>query len=245
MSERIKLFNTYVDNLTMSETLDKVSNIIDRGVPTQHVVLNASKINLMRYDEKLTEIVNSCEVINADGASILWAAKRNNKNLKERVTGIDLFENLLPISEQCGYRIFLFGAKEEVVTTVKEKIQKMYPKINIVGHRNGYFNENESSDIVQEIASKKPDILFVAFSSPMKEYWISEHLQMLNVPFVMGVGGSFDVLAGKTNRAPKWMQKTGLEWFYRFIQEPKRMWKRYIIGNLKFVIYTLQTKNHQ
>lgn len=240
VDHRIKIFNTYVDNFTMEETLSEISKIIDRGIPTQHVVLNASKINMMKENTKLTEIVNSCSVINADGASILWAAKKFKKPLKERVTGIDLFQNLLNISETKGYSIYLFGATEEVVCVLKEKLMKEYPLLKIVGYRNGYFKDSQSHEIAKEIASKKPDLLFVAFSSPMKEYWISEHLNILNTPFVMGVGGSFDVLAGKTKRAPKWMQQSGLEWFYRFIQEPIRMWNRYIIGNFKFVIYTLK-----
>ncbi|MFC7056171.1 WecB/TagA/CpsF family glycosyltransferase [Enterococcus alcedinis] len=137
---------------------------------------------------------------------------------------------------------FFVWRKRRSCSHSKRKDRKKYPAINIVGVRNGYFDESENQTIVKEIASTKPDILFVAFSSPMKEYWISEHLLDLNVPFVMGVGGSFDVLAGKTKRAPRWMQKFGLEWFYRFIQEPRRMWKRYIVGNLKFVIYTYQTR---
>ncbi|WP_201288887.1 WecB/TagA/CpsF family glycosyltransferase [Erysipelothrix anatis] len=238
MNDRLQIFNTHVNNLTMDETILRVEEIVKRGVPTQHVVINASKVNLMREDARLTEIVNSCELINADGASILWAAKQFGFELKERVTGIDLFQNLLPIAEKKEYSIYLFGAQQKVVSKVSDMIREQYPEIKIVGTRNGYFNEEESDSIVESIAASGADMLFVAFSSPMKEYWISENLEKLNVPFIMGVGGSFDVLAGVTDRAPIWMQDSGLEWFYRFIQEPRRMWKRYIVGNFKFVMYT-------
>lgn len=240
--KRFPIFNTYVDALTMDETVEAVEKIIRERKPTQHVVINASKINLMQKDKKLTEIVNACPIINADGASIVWAAKIFKIPVKERVTGIDLFLELIQKAEQKGYRVFLFGAKEEVVKRVERVFQKKYKNLHIAGIRNGYFSKEEEKSIAEEIRDAKPDMLFVAFSSPQKEYWINEYLNVMQVPFVMGVGGSFDVVAGMTDRAPKWMQKHGLEWFYRFIQEPERMWKRYIIGNFKFVILTIKTK---
>lgn len=232
---RYKIMNTYVNCLSMKETIEIVEKIIEKRVPTQHVVINASKVNLMETDSNLANIVNSCPLINADGASIVWAAKKLNVPLKERVTGIDLFMNLVEISSEKKYKLYLFGAKEEVVKKVKDIFEEKYPNINIVGYRNGYFDEKDEKNIVKNIKKSNADILFVAFSSPKKEYWINKYLNEMNVPFVMGVGGSFDVVAGVTRRAPKWMQKIGMEWFYRFIQEPKRMWKRYIVGNRKFI----------
>lgn len=226
----------------MEETVEKVEKIIAERKPTQHVVINASKINLMQKDKKLTQIVNECPIINADGASIVWAAKLLGIPVKERVTGIDLFLRLIQEADKKGYKVFLFGAKEEVVEKVKSLFQKTYKNLQIVGSRNGYFSQEEEIKIAEEIRDAKPDMLFVAFSSPKKEYWIKKYLQTMQVPFTMGVGGSFDVVAGVTDRAPQWMQKHGLEWFYRFIQEPGRMWKRYIIGNFKFVILTLKTR---
>lgn len=240
MKERI--FNTYVSDLTMDETVSEVDEIIKRKVPTQHVVINASKINLMNKDEELTNIINSCPIINADGASILWAAKKLGISLKERVTGIDLFEELLKLSNVKKYRIFLFGAKQEVVEKVKQIIEEKYPNVVIAGIKNGYFDQSKEQEIVDMIKESKADMLFVAFSSPKKEFWVNKYLQEMDVPFCMGVGGSFDVVAGVTKRAPEWMQKSGLEWFYRFIQEPGRLFNRYIIGNLKFVLLTYQYK---
>ena len=186
--------------------------------------------------------LNSCPLINADGASIVWAAKRLGIPLKERVTGIDLFLKLVKLASLKGYKIYLFGAKEQVVTKVKGIFEEKYPGIKIVGYRNGYFSEEEEPQMVKEMAASGADMMFVAFSSPRKEYWVNKYLKDLNIPFVMGVGGSFDVVAGVTNRAPIWMQNHGLEWFYRFIQEPGRMWKRYIIGNMKFILLTYRTK---
>ena len=236
VKNRYKILNSYVNAISMDETITEIEKIIAIGIPTQHVVINALKINLMEDDKKLREIVNSCPLINADGASIVWAAKQLGIPLKERVTGCDLFQDLIKVSAKKGYKIYLFGAKEEVVKKVRDIYKNQYPSLQIVGYRNGYFTEADEEEIVKNIAKSDADIMFVAFSSPKKEYWINKYINELGIPFIMGVGGSFDIVAGITVRAPKWMQNHGLEWLYRFIQEPKRMWKRYIIGNIKFIL---------
>lgn len=242
MTKRIKILGSYVDGYTMGETIEKVEEIIKSRKPTQHVVVNASKINLMQEDEKLKEIVNSCPLINADGQSIVWASRVLKKPLPERVTGIDLFEKLIEISNEKGYGVYFFGAKEEVVKNVVEIFKEKYLKLKICGYRNGYFTEANEKEIVEDIRNSGADMVFVAFSSPKKEYWINKYLDEMNVPFVMGVGGSFDVISGLTKRAPIWMQKTGLEWFYRFAQEPVRLFKRYFLGNLRFVSLVYKDK---
>lgn len=239
---RLPILNTYVNALSMEETIGQIEQIIAAGKPVQHVVINASKINLMRKDERLREIVNDCPLINADGASILLAAKLLGLPLHERVTGMDLFVRLTEVAAAKGYRIYLFGAKEEVVLRVKQLLEQRYPNIQIVGCRNGYFTEADEPALAADMAASGADMIFVAFSSPQKEYWIHKWLDQLNVPFVMGVGGSFDVIAGVTKRAPVWMQRCGLEWLYRLIQEPGRLWKRYLIGNLSFLWYVLSYK---
>ncbi len=233
---RYPILNTYVNALSMDETVDYVKKVIARrNPPVQHVVINALKVNLMEEDPKLREIVNACPLINADGSSILWAAKKLGVPIKERVTGIDLFQRLVKEAAENGYKIYLFGAKEEVVTKVRDIFQKEYPTLEIAGYRNGYFTPEEEPQIVADMAASGADMMFVAFSSPKKEYWIHKYLDQLNIPFVMGVGGSFDVVAGVTKRAPEFWQKIGMEWFYRFIQEPRRLWKRYVVGNAVFI----------
>lgn len=234
--------NTYVNALSIDETVEEVERIVERGKPTQHVVINASKVNLMQGDPALAEIVNSCPLINADGASIVWAAKKLGVPLTERVTGIDLFLRLVELAQSKGYGIYLFGAKEEVVKRVKDIFESRFPGVRVCGWRNGYFDDKDEKEIVADMAASGADMMFVAFSSPKKEYWVKRYLDEIGIPFVMGVGGSFDVVAGVTDRAPKWMQNHGLEWFYRFIQEPARLWKRYVIGNLKFVALTYRYK---
>jgi len=241
--KRYPILNTYVNALTMDETVQEVEKIIKSRIPTQHVVINALKVNLMNDDPKEKEIVNACPLINADGASILWAAKQLDVPVPERVTGVDLFLKLIEVSAEKGYKVYLFGAKENVVKKTEAVLKEKYPTLQIVGRRNGYFTEADEPKIVEDMKNSGADMMFVAFSSPKKEYWINKYLKELNIPFVMGVGGSFDIVAGQTKRAPKWMQDHGLEWFYRFIQEPRRMFKRYIIGNAKFIMFTYKCKS--
>lgn len=240
---RYQILNTYVNALSLDETVAEVENIVEARVPTQHVVINASKVNLMESDPDLTEIVNACPLINADGASIVWAAKKLGVPLKERVTGIDLFLRLVELAPEKGWRIYLFGAREEVVQKVRNTFEAELPGIQIVGCRNGYFTEADEPQIVADMAASGADMMFVAFSSPKKECWIHKYLDQAGIPFVMGVGGSFDVVAGVTDRAPRWMQDHGLEWLYRFAQEPGRLWRRYVVGNAKFVALTLKYKH--
>ena len=244
--KRYPILNTYVNALSMDETVDYIKKVIARrNPPVQHVVINALKVNLMEEDPKLREIVNSCPLINADGSSILWAAKKLGVPIKERVTGIDLFQRLVKEAAENGYKIYLFGAKEEVVTKVRDIFQKEYPTLEIAGYRNGYFTPEEEPQIVADMAASGADMMFVAFSSPKKEYWVNKYLNQLNIPFVMGVGGSFDVVAGVTKRAPEFWQKIGMEWFYRFIQEPRRLWKRYVVGNAVFIRHVQRAVREQ
>lgn len=235
MNKRVKFLNTYVDALTMEETLLEIEKAIINKKCIQHVVINAGKVNLMQTNPELTKIINECPIINADGQAIVWASNYLGNKLPERVAGIDIFTELVKISSEKGFKPYFFGATQEVVEKVVNRFKEQYPSLEIAGYRNGYFNEEESLAIAQDINKSGADILFVAFSSPKKEFWIKEYMDVMKVPFAMGVGGSFDVVAGKTTRAPKWMQKCGLEWFHRFIQEPRRMFKRYIIGNINFM----------
>ncbi len=241
--ERIKILNTYIDNLSMQETLALIDAKIQAGQSLHHTVVNAGKIVAMKKDENLRKSVNEADLINADGQAVIWASKILNKPLKERVAGIDLFENLIDLAQKKKHSIYLLGAKEEVVSKLVKIIEKEYGKQVIAGFRNGYFAAEEEKKIVEDIVASNANMLFVAMSSPKKEIFLHQHRKALkSVNFIMGVGGSFDVLSGKTKRAPLWMQNAGLEWFYRFQQEPKRMWKRYLVGNTKFINLVLKEK---
>ncbi len=227
----------------MKETISIVEKTIEEKKQLHHVVVNAGKMVQMQKDVQLRESVNNSDIINADGQAVVWAAKFLNKPLKERVAGIDLMENLVELAHKKGYKIFLFGAKEEVVKKVVDGYSKKYNKNLIAGYRNGYYKEKDELEIANQIATSGANMLFVAITSPKKENYLYKYNNELkNVNFIMGVGGSFDVISGLTKRAPVWMQNSGLEWFYRFSQEPKRMWKRYLVGNSKFIYLVFKEK---
>ena len=240
---RIHILNSNIDNLSMQETLIRVEVTIEDNGQLHHVVVNAGKITALQNDLQLRHSVNESDLINADGQAVVWASRFLGKPLKERVAGIDLMVNLVELAYKKNYKIFFFGAKESVVKTVVEKYSNQYSSDIIAGYRNGYFDKNEEKEIAKQISDSGANILFVAISSPTKENFLYENKELLNkVNFIMGVGGSFDVVAGVVKRAPVWMQKAGLEWFYRFAQEPRRMWKRYLVGNTQFILLVLREK---
>lgn len=241
--DKINILNTHIHNLSMQETLAIVDNTISNGEQLHHIVVNAGKIVAMQSDLQLRQSVNESDLINADGQAVVWASKILGKPLKERVAGIDLMVNIVKLAHKKKYKIFFFGAKEEVVNAVVDNYSNAYSPDIIAGYRNGYFEKEEEQDIAREIANSGANILFVAISSPTKENFLYDNKDILKkVNFIMGVGGSFDVVSGKVKRAPLWMQDSGLEWFYRFSQEPKRMWKRYLVGNSKFIGLVLNEK---
>lgn len=239
---RVEIANCPIDVLSVKETKHIIENSIISKVPIHHVVVNAGKLVNMQNDQVLYNSVISSDVINADGQSIVWASKFLGNPLSERVAGIDLMESLVELAHQKGYSCYFFGAKEEVVNKVVIHYTKLFSPSVVAGYRNGYYSKKEEKEIANNIAQSKADILFVAITSPKKEVFLIKHKDTINTPFIMGVGGSFDVIAGITKRAPLWMQKAGLEWFYRLVQEPRRMWRRYIIGNSKFILLILKQK---
>lgn len=239
---RITICNIPVDVLTMEQTIDLIDNAIQQKRSIHHVVINAVKVVNAQKDTKLKESIVNCDIINADGQGIIWASRILNKPLPERVAGIDLMENLVALAAKKKYRIFFLGAKEEIIEKVISVYSEKYGNEIIAGYANGYFKSENEEKIALQIAESKADILFVAMSSPKKEIFLNTHKDLIQTPFIMGVGGSFDVIAGFVKRAPKWMQNNGLEWFYRTMQEPGRMWKRYLFGNSSFIILVIKEK---
>lgn len=240
---RVSILGTHVDNLTMEETIKEIETAIKNKKQIHHVVVNAGKIVAMQTNSELKESVNSADIINADGQAVVWASRLVKKPIKERVAGIDLFINLIQTAHEKKHKIFLLGAKQEVVEKVNNRIAHEYSKDVVSGFANGYFKEDEEDNIIKQIIDSNPQMLFVAMTSPKKELFLFRNREALsNVNFIMGVGGSFDVYSGNLQRAPLFLQKIGMEWFFRLIQDPRRMWKRYLVGNSKFVALVFREK---
>lgn len=198
----------------------------------QHVVINAGKVVMMEDVVGLRDIVASCDLVNADGQSIVWAGRFLGLEVPERVAGIDLMHRLLDEAEDKAWPVFFLGAKPDVLAACVRALQERHPRLTVAGLRDGYFDDD--AGVARSVCDSGARLLFVGISSPRKETFLAEYLEEMGPVFAMGVGGSFDVVAGLTKRAPRWMQKVGLEWFYRLVQEPRRMWKRYLVGNARF-----------
>jgi N-acetylglucosaminyldiphosphoundecaprenol N-acetyl-beta-D-mannosaminyltransferase len=236
---RVAVMGMSLDPLTMEQSIDRCLELIqERG--NQHVVLNASKIVMAHRDEGLKSIIASCPMVNADGQSVVWASRILGAPLPERVAGIDLMDRLVGVAAKRKLGIYLLGAEQSVVETVSERFTERGALI--VGMRNGYWTEGEEESVVADIALCRPDILFVAIPSPKKEVFLARWMSELNTGLAFGVGGSFDVVAGLTDRAPRLLQRMGFEWVYRLLQEPKRMFKRYLYGNTLFILLMLKYK---
>ena len=239
--KKVKFLNILIDLISMSDTINLIEKAIVNNYQIHHTVVNAGKIVKMQSDKFLKESVNSADIINVDGQGVVWGMKLLGININERVAGIDLMERLVKKSHEKGYKCFFLGAKDDVLLKLINGYKEKYSDQIIGGYRNGYFDDKEELSVVQQINNSKSNILFVGITSPKKEVFLNKYkLELSNVNFILGVGGSFDVISGKVKRAPIWMQKNGLEWFFRFIQEPKRMWKRYFFGNIKFIWLVLK-----
>lgn len=228
-----------VDRLDMAQTLARCEELIDAGDYAQHVVVNAAKLVMLRDDPRLSEIVEQCALVNADGQSIVWASRMLGDPLPSRVAGIDLMSELLRRAARRGWGVYILGARPEVLATAVESLQARYPGLRVVGSHHGYFDDSQAADVCAQIRSALPDLLLVAMSSPRKEYFLAEHGPELGVPFAMGVGGAIDVVAGVVRRAPPILQRLGLEWLYRLAQEPGRLAARYAATNWKFAVLLL------
>jgi N-acetylglucosaminyldiphosphoundecaprenol N-acetyl-beta-D-mannosaminyltransferase len=232
---RAQVLDCSIDRLDMTATIARCEELIAKRSFAQHVAINAAKLVAMKDDPQLREIIGRCELVSADGQAVVWASRLLGDPLPERVAGIDLMQELMALAERRGFRVFILGAQPDVLSSAVSKIRDKHPKLQLVGTRDGYFTDEEAGDVADEIRRLRPDILFVAISSPRKEYWLGRYGREIDVPFVMGVGGSIDVLAGRTQRAPRVLQRLGLEWFYRLAQEPGRLWKRYAKTNMRFM----------
>ncbi len=230
---RIEFLGAPMDSLSMIDSVAHIEGKLIKGEFLQHVVVNVAKLVHMQTDNVLADSVKACDMINIDGMGVVLGARFCGHQVKERIAGVDLFHELLDMSAKRDFPVFLLGAKEDVVAKTADKVQSLYPQLTLAGFHHGYFWDDEEA-IVQMIKDSGAKLLFVAITSPKKENFINKWQDKLGVDFVMGVGGTFDVVAGKVKRAPVWMQNYGLEWLYRVIQEPGRMWKRYLVTNSKF-----------
>ncbi len=204
--------------------------------------VNSATINEIGINENLKRAVNSADLVSVDGMSVVWALRFLGYKAPERVATPDLADDVITMAARERFSVFLLGAKEAVVTLCRENMLNAYPELIIAGYHNGHYQPDSEDRIVDMINKADPDILLIGMSSSRKEIFAETHRHELNARYVLGVGGYFDIIAGYTKRAPRWLQDIGMEWLYRFIQEPRRMWPRYTIGIFKFFWLVIMEK---
>jgi N-acetylglucosaminyldiphosphoundecaprenol N-acetyl-beta-D-mannosaminyltransferase len=234
-ASRVDLLGYSVDPVDMGEAVARIDAAITEQRFYRHADLNGAIIVAMQQDDEMRESIARADLLVADGQSVVWAARLLGRRLPARVAGIDLMHRTIELAEQRGYSVYILGARQDVLERAVERLKDAHPALRIAGYRNGYFDESEEPGVTEAIRRSRADILFVAIGSPRKEYFLGRRGPSLGVPYVMGVGGSIDVVAGVTRRAPVWIQRIGLEWAFRLVQEPRRLFRRYLVTNARFL----------
>jgi len=237
---RIWLLGCPIDNISLKEAIATIEDSINSRRPHQYIAINANKIVKLQKDARIREILLKSDLNIIDGQPLIWVSKLLGRPVKERFGGLDIMAAIIPIAAEKGYRVYFLGSKNNVVVSVVDKYKKLYPGLKITGWRHGYWTKQQEKEIVEKIKESNSDLLFLAISSPKKEIFLNNNLYQMNIPFVIGVGGAFDILAGNLKRAPKFVQDIGLEWLFRVIQEPRRLWKRYLFINTIFIYLVLR-----
>ena len=236
---RIKFMNTNIDNLTMAETLNEIDKLIQKKNCSYVVTPNVDHIVRLEKDKELQKVYKNASLILTDGKPLIWISKWYKTPIKEKISGSDLFPKVCELAANKNYTMYLLGAAEGVADTAARNLMKKYPGLNIVGTYSPPFgfekNEQEMNKIKTQIQEVHPDILIVGLGCPKQEKFMYYHCKELGVPISFGLGASIDFEAGNIKRAPKWMSNHGLEWLYRFSKEPKRLFKRYFVDDLKII----------
>lgn len=242
MIEPIKILGVPVHPMTMQETVSEMEQRLLVKEKTFVVTANAEIIMMCQSDPRYNHVVGTeANIVLADGAGAVWAGRHLGYDVPERVAGFDLYNELLKLSAEKGYTSYFFGGSPGIAEAAKTKAESLYPGVKIVGCHDGYFKPEQVPKIIEEINNSGADMLFVALGAPKQEYWIQENKHKLNAPILMGIGGSFDVLAGKMERAPKWMQEASLEWAFRLYKQPSRFMR--MLALPKFVLKVIFSGN--
>jgi N-acetylglucosaminyldiphosphoundecaprenol N-acetyl-beta-D-mannosaminyltransferase len=234
-AERVEVLGCAVDAIDMDEAVARIEAAVATGRYCRHADINGAIVVAMQDDEEMRASITGADLLVADGQSVVWAARLLGRPLPARVAGIDLMHRTIALAERRGYSIYILGARRDVLERAVARLRGDHPALQIAGYRNGYFEDSEDGEVAAAISGSGADILFVAIGSPRKEYFLARHGRDLGVRYAMGVGGSIDVVAGVTRRAPAWIQRIGLEWAFRLVQEPRRLLRRYLVTNARFL----------
>jgi N-acetylglucosaminyldiphosphoundecaprenol N-acetyl-beta-D-mannosaminyltransferase len=236
----VPIYGIQVSKLDLKETVSYLTKAILSRRPHQVITANPIMVMTALENPSYMDIMRSAELVVPDGTGVVWAAEHVGNPVKERVAGFDLLHELLKTGESYHWKVYLLGSTPEVIRETANRLQKQYPGIIITGYRDGYFGPEQDEEVVTGIMDTQPDLLFVARGADSQEPWIAKHKSRLAIPVMMGVGGSFDVISGKSRRAPKTFQKLRIEWLYRLLKEPTRY--RRMLALPKFALKVLRDK---
>lgn len=222
MGNKVNILGVKVDKVNIPSVVRKIMKFIDCEGNRVVYTPNSEMIMQAYRNDDFKNVLNSADIVTADGIGVVYASKILKNPISERCSGYDIACELLKHLEKSGKSVYLFGSKPGVPETAKVNIIKKHPKLNVVGVSNGYFDEKREQEIINDINEKNPDVVFVCLGVPKQEYWIYNHKNQLNAKVFIGLGGTLDVFAGNVKRAPDIYIKLGLEWLYRLIKEPKR-----------------------
>jgi N-acetylglucosaminyldiphosphoundecaprenol N-acetyl-beta-D-mannosaminyltransferase len=239
---KVNIFGVPISKMSMTQTVSYLTDAIENRLPQHVITANPIMVMSAVEDRNYLAMMKQAELIVPDGTGVVWAADYVGEPVAERVAGFDLIHELMKIGERRKWKLYMLGTSTEIIEAAASKLRELYPDIQIVGCRNGFFKEEQDAEVIQDIVHAAPDILLVGRSSATQEPWIANYKHQLQVPVMMGVGGSFDVLAGKLKRAPVLFQKLRLEWFYRLLQEPWR-YKR-MLTLPKFAVKVIREKEN-
>lgn len=221
----INILGVRVHRVGMQEALRCIERWIAEQVPRMVITADANALVLAQEDSEFRTLLQTADLVTPDGAGLLWAARRLGQPFPERVPGVELVAQLVRLSHERGYRLYFVGAAPGVAAQAAHALQQQYSNAQIVGVHHGYFQPDEEPALLGQIRTARPDVLLVGMGMPRQEKWIARHKDALNVPVSVGVGGSFDVYAGVVKRAPRWMQRYGLEWLWRLMHDPRKIAK--------------------
>ena len=233
--DQADLLGVTVNNLTMDEAVEEILRRAQGSIPAQVCFVNADCANIAWNDAGYGEILRTCGLVLADGIGMKLAGRLLNRNIRQNVNGTDLLPRLCKVLERKRLGVFLLGGKPGVAADVERWMAGKFPSLPVCGTQHGFFPSEELPEVLAKISASKAKVLLVAFGVPKQEKWISAHLQDCGATVAMGVGGLFDFYSGRVPRAPAWVREIGMEWCYRFLQEPRRMWRRYFVGNMVFL----------
>ncbi len=236
---KVRILDVELACLSAQEAVQRIERLIQEGGSHLVFFANAHTLCLAWEDPAYRSVLNSASLVLNDGTGISWAARRQGVRFQENLVGTDFIPFLCQNVQDRGYRFFLLGARPGVAQAAAQALQERFPLLSIAGTYHGYFSTEENENVLARIREARTDVLLVGMGNPLQERWLHEHLASTGTAVGIGVGALFDYLSGRLKRAPRWMLDRGLEWVWRLAMEPRRLWRRYLIGNWKFIWYVL------